>query len=123
MDSEFLHALLHEDTEALKHLLPGKTVLRITGVVHDFRPHGKVPSRIKTAAQPLGQIAQHLFQKTNIVQINGRAKFFRQRKFFRRRVVGGKHDILSPHPHCIAEHQLRIGRTVTAAAALLQDTH
>ena len=69
-----------------------------------------------------GAMAQRVLQKLDmgeIIQVDNRAQFGRVGKLLRRRVVGGKHDLLPGKSAGLGHHKLRHGRAVRAAAALL----
>lgn len=116
-----LHAFFLQHTEAFKHLLRSKTVFRISRIIHDTVAYFKNTARVITAAHRFRKSAQDILQKfymRNIIQIDGSAQLSGIGELLRRRIIGGKHDIFSGHPHRFAQHQLRQGRTVTAAAII-----
>ena len=124
VDTKILHTFILQDTEAFKQLLGSKPILRVPRIVHDIVADGEVSARVIAATQSLRQISQCLLQKINmrdVVQVDGSADFLRVGKFLRRRIVGGKHDILPLYSQRMGQHQLCLGGTVAAAAILPQN--
>ena len=122
--AEMLRSLFPQNPVGVKKLLLRHAVLGVPGVVHDIVADLEDSARVEPAADGLRNIAYGLLQKINvrkIIQIDDSADLRRVRKLLRRRVIGGKHDILPGDADLMGQHQLRHGRAVTAAAILPQD--
>ena len=121
MDPKFLRPFFLQDLEGGEKLLPGHPVLGISRVVHDIIADLEKAARIEPAADGLRDLPNGFLQKinmSNIVQIDDRPQFMGIDKLFRRRVVGGKHNIFPHCSHGLGEHKLCIGRAVAPAPVL-----
>ncbi len=121
MNPKILYSLCLQKPESLKQLLRCKAILGIPRIIHNVRRDFKQPARVVAAGNGLRQLSNRLFQKINVrdvVQVDCRAYLCRIFKLLCRRVIGGKHNVLTLYPYYIAQHKLRQGRAVTATAVL-----
>ena len=125
MQTKFLYAKRHQSAEALRQLLARKTVLGIAGIAHDGISQHKFPAGIIPAAHRLRDAAVFLekFNMRNIIQIDQHAHFGGKLKFLRRRIVGGKHNIMPRNAASVGEHELCKACAIHAAALLCQKLH
>ena len=122
MDAEMFGALLHQQFIRFHHLHFCHSVFGIAGVIHDTVGNGKMPARIKTAADCFRN-ACYLFQKINmgqVIQIDNNPHLFRQLHIFHRCFIRAEHNVMSLQAHRMAHLQFGQGRTVGAAAFLFQ---
>ena len=90
MNSKFLSAFTLQDTESIKDLLSGHTVLGITRIIHNIIGNLKQSTRIVSTADNLRNMTKSLLQTvnmSNIIQINNGTKLIRICKFFCRGVI------------------------------------
>ena len=122
--AEVLYAVFLELFVSDFYLLFGHTVFCVLGGIHYLVVESEVAAWIVTAAHFFRQAAHGLFHRfnvRNIVQIDDGAHVIGIFKLVIRRVVGGKHNVLTDGADRLREHQFRFGRAVTAAAVFTQD--
>ena len=127
MDAKMFHTLFLKDPHALEQLLLGKSVLGITGVIHDPIGHPEHAARVIAKAHRLRELtAEDIFQERNVrdvIKVDDRSELCRKRVFLRRCVVGGEHDVRSVRSYGIREHQFRHRGAVKPKIIVVKDLH
>ena len=114
-----LHAFFLHDLKSLRDLFFRHSILGVSGVVHNAVAHFKISARIVAAAHGLRQISDrffHRFDMRDVIQIDDAAQLLTVCKFFRRRIIGRKHDLMSGNARRLGQQKLRHGRTVASAS-------
>ena len=109
MDSKILRSFCLQHLKCFEKLFRCHAVFGIARIVHDIIADFEQAARIITAADHLGNMPDRLLQKLNmcnIVQIDNCPQLICQLKFFRRRIIRGKHDLLPFEFHSLCHHKL-----------------
>ena len=109
MDSKILRSFCLQHLKCFEKLFRCHAIFGIARIVHDIIADFEQAARIITAADCLRNMSYGLLQKIDmgkVIEIDDGSQLICQLKFFRRRIIRGKHDLLPFEFHSLCHHKL-----------------
>ena len=124
VDTKVLGTLGLEHAEGLEELLGGHAVFGVAGVIHDAIGELEQATRIKAAADRLGNGPRNALKELNVadvIKVDDGSQLVGELKVGSRRVVGREHDVMSRNAQRAGDHELGIARAIAAAAVFVEN--